>query len=158
VSRDGARFVFSTRSKDWQDDCDIWEIPGPASGVRERQQAAAGRVRIESTRLDTNPQYSPNGSRIAFTSERTGKYQIWVADADGSTATQLTHRDAWFGSPRWSPDGRYIAYDGVDGPDRKGDVYVMPAGGGAERRITPEASHEQVPSWSREWAVDLLRV
>jgi Tol biopolymer transport system component/DNA-binding winged helix-turn-helix (wHTH) protein len=150
VSRDGARFVFSTRSKDWSDDCDIWEIPGPASGVRERQQAAAGKALIESTRLDTNPQYSPNGSRIAFTSERTGKEQIWVADADGSTAMQLTHRDAWFGSPRWSPDGRYIAYDGVDGPDRKGDVYVMPAGGGAERRVTPEASHEQVPSWSRD--------
>jgi hypothetical protein len=37
--------------------------------VRERQQAAAGSVRIESTRLDTNPQYSPNGTRIAFTSE-----------------------------------------------------------------------------------------
>jgi Tol biopolymer transport system component len=142
--------VFSTRPKDWSDDCDIWEIPGPASSARERQQAAAGRALIESTRLDTNPQYSPNGSRIAFTSERTGKEQIWVADADGSTAMQLTHRDAWFGSPRWSPDGRYIAYDGVDGPDRKGDVYVMPAGGGAERRVTPEASHEQRPSWSRD--------
>jgi len=149
VSRDGARLVFSTASEDSSAAWDIWQIPGPASSARDRRRADDGRVLIQSTRLDSNAQYSPNGNRIAFTSERIGNDQIWVADADGSNATQLTHSEASAGSPRWSPDGRYVAYD-VEGPASKGDIYVIPAGGGPERRVTSEISQEQVPSWSRD--------
>jgi WD40-like Beta Propeller Repeat len=45
---------------------------------------------ISSTRMDTNPQYSPDGSRIAFTSSRTGPLAIWVSDSDGANPAQLT--------------------------------------------------------------------
>jgi Tol biopolymer transport system component/DNA-binding winged helix-turn-helix (wHTH) protein len=144
VSRDGVRLAFASGS--W--DLDIWQIPGPASGSRQRQEPAHERALIATTNIDTNPQYSPDGKRIVFTSLRSGKLQIWVADADGSNAIQVTQSEAWNGSPRWSPDGRYIAYDAVE--RGKGDIYVIPAGGGPARRVTPEDSHEDVPSWSRD--------
>jgi Tol biopolymer transport system component/DNA-binding winged helix-turn-helix (wHTH) protein len=148
VSRDGSRLVFSTAALDSSADWDIWQLPGPEDRNRDSQIALPGRVLIHSTRLDSNAQYSPQGNRIVFTSERSGTQQLWVADADGSNQMQLTHSRFYPGSPRWSPDGRYIAYDGLESP--KGDIFVMPAEGGAELRVTTDASHEQVPTWSRD--------
>jgi dipeptidyl aminopeptidase/acylaminoacyl peptidase len=126
---------------------DIWRIPGPA-GHRGEQHAPEGQPFISTTMQDSNPQYSRDGRRIAFTSTRSGTLQIWTADADGSNAVQVTRSVAWNGTPRWSPDGRHLAYDAVE--QGKGDIYVIPASGGAARRVTPDDSHEQLPSWSRD--------
>ena len=143
ISRAGERLAFSAGSFD----LDIWRIPGPA-GRGDDAPSAEGQPFIATTMLDSNPQYSADGRRIAFTSARSGALQIWVADADGSNAVQVTRSVEWNGTPRWSPDGRHLAYDAVEAG--KGDIYVIPAGGGAARRVTPEDSHEHVPSWSRD--------
>jgi Tol biopolymer transport system component len=74
--------------------------------------------------------------------------QIWVCDDDGSNPLQLTDFSLSAGSPRWSPDGRYIAFDSIEAGD--GDIYVAPAAGGPARRITPQGSHEDVPAWSAD--------
>ncbi|MDX2154437.1 MAG: winged helix-turn-helix domain-containing protein [Bryobacteraceae bacterium] len=146
ISHDGERMVFATGSAD----LDLWRLPGPASAAMNRATAGAGKPFLVSTRLDTNPQYSPDGKRVAFTSDRSGKLEIWVADADKSNANQLTQQAGWLGSPRWSPDGRFIAYDVVEGAAGKGDIFVIPATGGPARRITAESTHEHVPGWSRD--------
>ncbi len=57
------------------------------------------------------PQFSPDGRRIAFQSNRSGYSEIWICDADGSNLVQLTNLHSLTGSPRWSPEGRYIAFD-----------------------------------------------
>jgi Tol biopolymer transport system component/DNA-binding winged helix-turn-helix (wHTH) protein len=142
IALNGERLAFSRGSFD----LDIWRMPGPAG--TDRQANADGQSHISTTMLDSNPQYSPDGKRIAFTSTRSGELHIWVADADGSNAVQVTASTATNGTPRWSPDGRSIAYDSTD--SGKGDIYVIPAGGGPARRVTPEDSHEHVPSWSRD--------
>lgn len=56
------------------------------------------------------------------------------------------------GSPRWSPDSRWIAYD-AQGEDGHWDIYIIDAAGGQPRRLTTGPSEENVPSWSRngEW-------
>jgi Tol biopolymer transport system component len=73
-----------------------------------------------------------------------------VTEADGSKPVQMTHNlGRHQGSPRWSPDGRWIAFDS-QGPDGHYDIYVMDASGGRPRRITPEPSDEFAPSWSRD--------
>jgi Tol biopolymer transport system component/DNA-binding winged helix-turn-helix (wHTH) protein len=145
VSRDGSRLAFSSGSMD----LDIWRMPGPSAAGGSRGDPAGGPF-IATTQGETNPQYSADGKRIVFTSTRSGGLQIWVADADGLNPVQVTNTKAWNGTPRWSPDGRYIAYDAVAGPGAKGDILVIPSGGGPARRVTPEDSHEHVPSWSRD--------
>jgi len=104
---------------------------------------------IASTWQDNAPQYSPDGKKIAFGSDRSGGYEIWDCNADGSGAVQLTTLGGHSGTPRWSPDSSRIAFDAtVNGST---DIFVIDAGGGAPRRITtsPANGHARsVPSWS----------
>ena len=59
---------------------------------------------------DMQPRFSPDGSHIAFTSDRDGGDNIWVMDADGENARQISQEDfRLLNNPTWSPDGRYIA-------------------------------------------------
>jgi Tol biopolymer transport system component len=82
------------------------------------------------------PDWSPDGSRIAFQSNVSGAFGIWVMNADGSGQTRLTGRDG-FGDfyPSWSPDGRRIVYSHCAEPFGMGiffdcQIVVMDAGGG----------------------------
>ncbi|QIG79391.1 amidohydrolase family protein [Stakelama tenebrarum] len=60
--------------------------------------------------FEFQPVFSPDGSRFAFVSDRSGSNNIWVANADGSGLTQLSHDSGAtvFSSPAWSPDGRHV--------------------------------------------------
>ena len=106
---------------------------------------------IASSRLDTEPKYSPDRNRIAFVSYRSGASEIWTCDNDGSNPVQLTSLGATTGAPRWAPDGKSIGFSS----DAEGhfDVYVVDAEGGAPRRLTSDPSGGWLPSWSRdgEW-------
>jgi len=100
---------------------------------------------------DFNPQFSPDGTNIAFASDRSGDaVEIWLARADGSGLVQMTsllgrHQ----GTPRWSPDGRWIAFDS-ERSDGRWEIYAVDASGGRPRRIVPDASDAHAPSWSRD--------
>lgn len=81
--------------------------------------------------LDVTPAWSPDGSQIAFASNRDGSdFKLWVMSADGSNPRPLTPAGAYADVfPTWSPDGKLIAFQ-----RRNGDVYrvgLLPAGGGA---------------------------
>ena len=92
---------------------------------------------------------APDGSKIAFTSNRTGSKEVWVANRDGSGQTQLTSFNGpSVGSPRWSPDGKWIAFDGY--ASGSSDIYVVAADGGKPSRITSDAGNEIRPSWSHD--------
>ena len=55
------------------------------------------------------PRFSPDGKRIAITSDRDGLWNIWTIDPDGKNAKQVSREKRWFiNSPAWSPDGDYI--------------------------------------------------
>ena len=90
------------------------------------------------------PQFSPDGKRIAFMSNRTGPWQIWVSNADGSDPKQISFTSS-AGTPRWSPDGRSIAFDG---PDNEGSsIFVVPSEGNGR---TVAVAEGLVPSYSRD--------
>ncbi len=124
------------------EDSDIW---------RYRIGGVGAEKIIASTMDEHNAQYSPDGKRIAFVSNRSGECpEIWISEQDGSRALQLTHATGtWQGTPRWSPDGGWIAFD-RSADDGHIDVYLMDASGGQLHRLTPFPSDESVPSWSRD--------
>jgi Tol biopolymer transport system component/DNA-binding winged helix-turn-helix (wHTH) protein len=105
---------------------------------------------ISSTRMETGPQFSPDGSKIAFESTRSGAYEIWICRSDGSDLIQLTHYDSMSGTPRWSPDGQQIVFDSRVSGNGNTDIFVMDSQGGSPRRLTSGASSAEVPSWSRD--------
>jgi len=103
---------------------------------------------IYSTRMESGPQFSPDGSKIAFESTRSGAYEIWMCRSDGTGVVQLTRLNSSTGTPRWSPDGQQIVFDSrVSG---NADIFVVDSRGGSPRKLTSEPSSEVVPSWSRD--------
>jgi len=124
---------------------------GPDPDIWKFEAGSPAKSLISSTLADNSPQFSPDGARIAYASNRAGTgLDVWVSNQDGSNPVQLTDRlGRASGSPRWSPDGRWIAFDSL-GDDGHADVYVIDAGGGQPRRLTPFSSDESVPSWSRD--------
>jgi Tol biopolymer transport system component/DNA-binding winged helix-turn-helix (wHTH) protein len=102
---------------------------------------------IGSTELEEGPQYSPDGQRIVFQSTRTGSYEIWRCNADGSNLVQLTHfQGPLTGTPRWSPDGSQIVFDSR--PSGHSQVFVINAEGGQPRQITTGSTENGVADWS----------
>src|SRR5262249_1985560 len=88
-------------------DSNIWrfEVPSPHGKISSPMEL------ISSTRDDVEAQFSPDGKRIAFDSNRSGSDEIWVCDSDGSNAVQLTSLGVGnTGAPRWSPDGERIVF------------------------------------------------
>ncbi|MBT8488804.1 MAG: PD40 domain-containing protein [Gemmatimonadetes bacterium] len=74
---------------------------------------------------DTDPAWSPDGSRIAFVSTRSGNADLWVMDVDGGGLVQLTDNEGSVRFPNWSPDGSMIAYSANVNDQR--DIYVIEA-------------------------------
>jgi Tol biopolymer transport system component len=95
------------------------------------------------------PQYSPDGERIVFQSDRSGNWEIWVCDRDGLNPLQLTFfAGPPAGYPRWSPDGRQVVFD-VRG-ERGSEIYVVSRDGGSPRRLITGSAKDEVPGWSRD--------
>jgi len=103
------------------------------------------------------PAWSPDGSRIAFNSDREGMPQVYVMNADGSGLRRLS--DSWGEYPAWSPDGSRITFASFVGGttpfgDPDYDVVVMDADGTDETNVSNDPdSNDMYPTWSPdgEW-------
>ena len=99
--------------------------------------------------LNFRPDFSPDGRKIAFESDRLGYSDIWVCGSDGSSCEQVTSLHGIAGAPRWSPDGRFIAFEYH--PKEHSEVYLVEVPGGQPRLLTtlPGADNGG-PNWSRD--------
>jgi serine/threonine protein kinase/Tol biopolymer transport system component len=141
ISRVGGRLAYLYRKTD----TNIWRAPGPLSTA----PASDSTRLVASTREESNPQFSFDGNRIVFISDRSGSREIWVCDSDGRNPVQLTSfGGSHTGSPRWSPDGRQLAFDSR--PAGLSSIYVTSVAGGSPRRLTDGKSEDVLPSWSRD--------
>jgi Tol biopolymer transport system component/DNA-binding winged helix-turn-helix (wHTH) protein len=139
LTRDGRRLAYSVNTTN----SNIWRLDLMAKDA----QAAAPERFIASTKREVAPQYSPDGRRIAFYSNRSGNYRIWVCNADGSKAAAITSMH-WSASPRWSSDGRMIAFDSdVTGGYQ---IHTISADGGKVRQMTHGATANFGSGWSRD--------
>ncbi len=108
---------------------------------------------------DSDPQWSPNGARIAFVSNRTGKEydndrntDVWVVSAEGGTLTKISDHDEADNSPRWSLDGRSIAYVGEVHERDHPKIWLAPSTGGAPSVLAAK-DLDLIPG-GLEWAGD----
>jgi Tol biopolymer transport system component len=137
IARQGGRLAYSHEERD----TNIWRI--------ERPQETSRSKFIASKREDNAPQISPDGRKIVFQSSRSGSFEIWVSERDGSHPIQLTFFGGpQAGSPRWSPDSRQIAFDSPTKGNT--EIYVISAEGGSPRQLTAGTSDNVRPSWSRD--------
>jgi Tol biopolymer transport system component len=101
-----------------------------------------------STGDDFGGSFSPDGSQVAFSSDRSGGLDIWISNRDGSSLYRLTHTSG-IGTAHaaWSPDGKTIAFQSsaLGNPD----LYVL-AADGKPRGLTSGESRDGFPSWSRD--------
>jgi TolB protein len=137
VSPDGATIAFS--SQNGGTERDIFTVSSDGSNrIQLTDAALAGGESID-------PEWSPDGSKIVFYSDRNGQFDIWVMDADGSNPIALTDTgDNAF--PSWSPDGTQIVF--ASNRDGNFEIYVMNADGSDETRLTTTAAAELNPSFS----------
>ena len=136
LSQKGKRLVFSGEIPDHN----IWRV-----GVQGSRLVNLPTQLIASTRDDCNPQPSPDGQRIAFTSNRSGTYEIWTVDRDGGNSEKLTSTGKGMNSwPTWSPDGTWIAFD--SNSTGEWSIKVVSTTGGRTHALSPGFA----PSWSRD--------
>jgi Tol biopolymer transport system component/predicted Ser/Thr protein kinase len=137
IARQGGRLTYVRNFRD----TNLWRAD------LRNPKAPASRF-IASNRIEMQPDYSKDGSRIAFISGRSGADEVWAADADGSNPVQITTGAVIPRAPRWSPDGRFIAF--AQRPSGNTDVYVVSSQGGTPRRITTDPANDASAYWSRD--------
>jgi Tol biopolymer transport system component len=97
---------------------------------------------------DHGPAWSPDGTKIAFWSNRDGNDEIYVMNQDGSGVVRLTNSPGVDLRPRWSPDGAKIVF--FSGRDGNLEIYVMNADGTSQVRLTNDPGTDADPAWSRD--------
>lgn len=97
---------------------------------------------------NTYPFRSPDGTKIAFESDRNGNLDIYVMNADGTGVTRLTDHPAADRKPAWSPDGKKIVFQSQR--DGNEEIYAMNVDGTGQVNLTRNPADENHPYWSAD--------
>ncbi|TAL43445.1 MAG: hypothetical protein EPN92_10210, partial [Chitinophagaceae bacterium] len=104
----------------------------------------------------TAVQVSPDGNKVLYTvreammTDDRSEYvnQVWLCNSDGSNSIQLTKGDKNSSNPKWSPDGKWIAF--TSSRDSKNNLYILPVGGGESEKITDVKTSVSNYDWSHD--------
>ena len=154
LSPDGKTLVFSWRN-------DLWSVPS-TGGAAVKLTSHPG--------LDASPAFSPDGTQIAFISDRSGSKQVHVMPAQGGPARQITYHTEGFDVREWTPDGHHIlttivrdfdwgrvsrsARHALIDPAQRGAETVLFDSYGAEGTLSPDGSRllfmREGEAWARQ--------
>ena len=98
---------------------------------------------------DYGGRFSPDGSKIAFNSNRVGPSEIYLMNADGSNPVNLSNNPAHDFIGAWSPDGSKIAFSTSRNGANNDEIYTMNADGMNQTRVTNNTTHDTSPTWQR---------
>jgi TolB protein len=103
---------------------------------------------------DIMPAISPDGGRLAFSSNRNGYWNLYVMELSTGQVLQITDSPDYEAAPSWSPDGLWLAYESYS-PESEGglDIYVRSIEGGNPIRLTEDPAADHSPSWSSKGRV-----
>jgi Tol biopolymer transport system component len=87
--------------------------------------------------------------KLVFLSNRSGSREVYTINRDGTDVQRLTFNDLFERTPKWSPDGKRIAFSAV-APDGNWDVYVVNADGTGLRRLTTDPGRDDYPAWTSD--------
>ncbi len=137
ASSSGSRLAYVRTSENYN----IWKVDFHSRGPQAHKL-------VTSTRHQKSPDISPDGSKIAFNSDRSGSDEVWICDSDGSNAVQVTSfGGSSTGSPRWSPDGKRLAFDSRGAGEA--NIYTLDIGG-IPQKVDTGTHDNGVPSWSHD--------
>ena len=138
---------------------DTREITDPKK-ITSTEAQGAGAVPIDDlfyTRATGGGAWSPDGKEIVFTSNFTGRFNLWKVNSSGGWPIQLSQSDDRQLNGTWSPDGKWILYQSDRGGAETYDVFAIPAGGGEAMNLTKtDDVSETAPVWSPDGAQLLL--
>ena len=142
-TRTGTHFIYSQHSS--SDPPAIWRanFSSPGGPLRDKSKIIGSQF----PEMDAQP--SPDGRRIVWMSMRTGSEEMFVSDSDGHHQTQITRLGRYSGTPRWSPDGKWIAFDSYI-PTKNIQIFIVDPEGRNLRALISEPFDCAVPSWSRD--------
>ena len=124
---------------------DVWRLD--LRDTKHPQKAPFALVSEKGDKM--RPELSPDGKKAAFESDRLGFWDVWTCDVDGSRCDQITSLHGTAGRARWSPNGRYIAFEFH--PHERSEIYLVEVPGGVPRLLpTIPGSDNLSPSWSRD--------
>jgi len=145
LSRDHRRLAYVDPAETWRSSAVILRANLANAGGKVVSQARV----LVSTEGNCSPQLSPDEKQLVFTPFRSGMYQIWRSSADGSDPFQLTFFERGFaGTPRWSPDGRWIAFDYHSAEPSQ--IFQVDSEGRNLHVLVSGEYQNLVPSWSRD--------
>jgi eukaryotic-like serine/threonine-protein kinase len=141
TSRGGHRLVYLKNL----DDTNIWKLDLEA--ISSGHAKPATQI-IASSRMDQRPAVSPDGTKLAFESNRGGFTEIWIADLRNGQTWPLTHMRSMSGSPRWSHDGKWVVFDSRVKTSSK--LFKAPSQGGNPVQLTSGDATDMLPVWSAD--------
>jgi Tol biopolymer transport system component/DNA-binding winged helix-turn-helix (wHTH) protein len=129
----------------WVSKADIWRLDLKDPKHIEKSPSALVSEKGDKMR----PELSPDRKRVAFESNRMGFWDIWTCGVDGTNCDQVTSLHGTAGRARWSPDGRYLAFEFH--PNERSEIYMVEVPGGVPHLVpTIPGTDNLSPSWSRD--------
>ncbi len=149
-----SRVSFTTEGNDFDPDVDPsgkWLV---YASTRHRETSDLYLKRIDGTAVtqltsdpanEVMPNFSPDGRRVAFASDKAGNWDIYIIDIEGGQAVQVTNSPAHEIHPSWSPDGKRLVYSTLGQQSGQWELVVVDVDNPATRRFV---GYGLFPSWS----------